>query len=103
MKNDTTSDSDFIDTQAFYVFDVQNKNILKSYIYIFDNGLGMVVNKAPKQNEHNEHLYFVYIVTRDKDSESSKRFKYDLYSTKFIGKYYGHEFVLELIKRIKDL
>lgn len=63
----------------------------------------MMINKTSKQNKQGKYLYFVYMISKDDDSEKSKRFKYDLYSTKFIGKYYGYEHIWSLIERFKNL
>lgn len=92
----------FLNEKSLYSFDAHD-GIIKTYICTFGNGIGMMVNQTSKQNENNKYLYFVYMITKDKDSEESKRFRYDLYSTKFIGEYYGYEHIWSLIKRFKNL
>lgn len=92
----------FLNEKSLYLFDAHD-NIIKTYICTFGNEIGMMINQTSKQNAHHEYLYFVYMITKDKDSEKSKKFEYDLYSTKFIGKYYGYKHIWSLIKHFKNL
>lgn len=92
----------FLNKKSVYLFDAHN-DVIETYICTFGNGIGMMINKTSKQNKQGKYLYFVYMISKDNDSEKSKRFKYDLYSTKFIGKYYGYEHIWSLIERFKNL